>query len=83
MRTMEKLNLIKNFKLITDIYDGNYKCCCGKSLGFLDLQYGDVGESFKCSCGERYLVANDDEIKVLEEYSYSYQGVFIITKDVF
>lgn len=83
MRTMEKLDLIKKFKLITDIYDGNYKCCCGKSLGFLDLQYGDIGESFKCSCGEHYLLANDDEIKVLEEYSYSYQGVFIITKDVF
>lgn len=83
MITMEKLNLIKNFKLITDIYDRNYECCCGKSLSLLDLYYGDVGESFKCSCGEHYLLANDDEIKVLEEYSYSYQEVFIITKDVF
>lgn len=80
---MEQIKFLSELKVIKDIFDGTEKCKCGKTLSFNNLDYGYVGESFQCSCGEHYLIGNDEEIVLLVKYRYEYNQYFYIIKETY
>jgi hypothetical protein len=70
--------------IVTDIYSGDIKCKCGKGINFLDLSFGEFGNSLTCSCGHQFWFAAEedevDELLVYEGYDYAQEEGFVIVK---
>ncbi|MGL5150115.1 MAG: PcfJ domain-containing protein [Clostridium sp.] len=81
MTDKEIVNIIKNYRIITNIFEENHQCEeCGRELTSNNIQYGDITNTFKCECGEHFVFANESEVKIYTSYEYEYVGKFIITK---
>ncbi|MGL4772027.1 MAG: hypothetical protein ACRC2K_00530, partial [Clostridium sp.] len=78
------VEIIKNYKIITNIFEEDYMCDeCNKAINLSNIEFGDIQGTFKCSCGEHYVMANDKEIPLFTSYSYDFDGAFIMRKETF
>jgi hypothetical protein len=84
---MELANIIDSIgegNIVTDIYSGDVKCKCGKSLNMLELSFGAFGNALTCSCGHQFWFAEEDEgvdeLLVYEGYEYATEEGFVIIK---
>lgn len=84
MELRDTLKKVKNYKIISDIYNGNNFCQCGERLTLENLQFCDLGHSLRCKCGIKYFLISGidrfEEIIVDTKYGYGHNGRFIIRK---